>query len=177
MVNRQHFTTLIEPHMESLYRQAWRLCGNTADAEDLLQDLLIKLYPRLDEMTAIDKLRPWMARVLYRQFIDLKRSQNRSPIHLAVDNSADSDADQPLDELISHHSGPEQRLTQDHQQQRLITAIDQLNEEQRLVLTLHDVEGYTLPELSEILDCPLGTLKSRLHRARDKVKKVLRTED
>jgi len=177
MIARQHFTRLIEPHLKSLYRQAWRLCANKADAEDLLQELLIKLYPRLDEMTTIDKLRPWLARILYRQFIDLKRRQSRSPIHLAVDNSPGSETEYPLDELACSHPGPEQGLTQDDTRQRLLTAIEQLNDEQRLVITLHDMEGYTLPELSEILDCPLGTLKSRLHRAREKLRTGLSTED
>jgi len=175
MVNRQHFTALIEPHLSPLYHQAWRLCGNKADAEDLIQDLLIKLYPRMDEMAGIDKLRPWLARILYRQFIDFKRRQARSPLYLAVDNSTE-DSDQPLDEQACSGPDPAQSLELSIDQQHLLQAVNQLSDEHRLVLTLHDMEGYSLPELSEIIDCPLGTLKSRLHRARAKLRTALNRE-
>ena len=173
MINRRRFSALIEPHMESLYRQAWRLCGNTPDAEDLLQELMIKIYPRLDEAAKIDKLRPWMARILFNLFIDGKRRNTRSPLHLVVDNNPDSTPGPSLDEMASSHPGPEQCQAQDDSQRALLAAVARLNDEQRQVLTLHDMEGFTLLELSGILDCPLGTLKSRLHRAREKVKQDL----
>ena len=70
----------MRPHLQSLYRQAIRYTENRDDAEDLVQDLLLKLFPRLDELERIDRLPPWLARVLYRLFVDDFRRRQRSPI-------------------------------------------------------------------------------------------------
>ena len=74
------FERLIRPHLKRLYSLAYRFTGQRDDAEDLVQDLLLKLYPRLEEMQAIDKLSPWLSKVLYRQYVDQYRRKQRSPI-------------------------------------------------------------------------------------------------
>lgn len=71
------FAELLRPHVEYLYRLAWRFIASEADAEDLVQDLLLKLYPRTAELAAVEVLRPWLARVLYRQYVDTVRQQGR----------------------------------------------------------------------------------------------------
>lgn len=172
MSHQDEFTTLIKPYLPALYRQAKQLCANTVDAEDLFHDVMLKLYPLLDEMQAVENLKPWLARVLYRQFVDLKRRQARSPLHLVVDNHSE-DEDKRLNKLASPDPGPEQALIHTREQSQLLAALAQLNDAQQLVLSLHDVEGYTLPEISVIIDCPLGTLKSRLHRARERLRQLL----
>ncbi|MHB8745347.1 MAG: DUF423 domain-containing protein [Gammaproteobacteria bacterium] len=67
------FENLLRPHLEHLYRVAYRFAGNVCDAEDLVQDLLVKLYPKLSELTAVEQLRPWLARALYYHAIDKRR--------------------------------------------------------------------------------------------------------
>jgi len=79
--------------MSHLYRVAYRFTGAQADAEDLLQDLMIKVYQRPDDLDGVERLRPWLTRVMYRMFIDNRRRYARSPIHLAVDNNAGNDED------------------------------------------------------------------------------------
>ena len=79
------FVTLLRPYVEGMYRLAYRFCGAREDAEDLVQDLLVKLYPRLEELRGIDNLQSWLATVLYRQFVDRTRHHNRSPVHLTED--------------------------------------------------------------------------------------------
>ncbi|MFQ5488882.1 MAG: RNA polymerase sigma factor, partial [Gammaproteobacteria bacterium] len=71
--DQAHFERLLRPHLEQLYRLAYRFTGNATDAEDLVQDLLIKIYPRREELKQVEKLRPWLARVMYNLFIDHKR--------------------------------------------------------------------------------------------------------
>ena len=162
---RASFEELLASHMEPLYRTAYRFSGNQHDAEDLVQDLLIKLYPRHAELLKVERLRPWLTRVLYNLYVDSRRSEGRSPI--------ESGHDDLLDRQESGFDGPMQALHQESLQQRILQGMEQLGDDHRVLLILHDIESYTLPEVSEILGVPVGTLKSRLHRSRAKLKKIL----
>jgi RNA polymerase sigma factor (sigma-70 family) len=169
-----NFEDLLRPQVEYLYRLAWRFTGSVADAEDLVQDVLIKLYPRTQELLEIERLRPWLARVLYHQFVDSVRRQGRSPI---AEPAADTEGeDNPLDALPTMNDGPEEHAERSGWRERILRALDRLNPEQRAVVTMHDVEGYSLEELETILETPLGTLKSRLHRARQRLRALLPME-
>jgi len=169
-----NFEDLMRPEVDYLYRLAWRFTGSVADAEDLVQDVLIKLFPRTGELLDIERLRPWLARVLYRQFIDSVRRQARSPI-VELAQGAEPE-DNPLDALSTPNDGPEDHAERSGLRERLLRALDRLNAEQRAVVTMHDVEGYSLEELETMLETPLGTLKSRLHRARQRLRALLPME-
>lgn len=150
------FETLLAPHMEGLYRLAYRFTGDRGDAEDLVQELLTHLYPRRAELTQIRDLKPWLSRALYHRFVDTWRRRAHDPLRGAGDDDvlaalADPHADLQRDPLL---------------QARLNAALAALNADQRALVALHDIEGYTLEELETLLETPLGTLKSRLHRAR-----------
>ncbi len=149
------------------------MTGRHEDAEDLIQELLTKLYPRYKEMHEVERLRPWLIRVMYRLFIDQHRRQSRSPIDLAVDQGGIGDALDPLDSLPSQAGDPERETEEAGRTRQLLLAISCLSEDHRIVLSLHDIEGYTLEEMQIILDCPIGTLKSRLHRARVRLRALL----
>lgn len=165
--SNDEFVALLRPYVEGMYRLAYRFCGRREDAEDLVQDVLVKLYPRTRELHDIDNLQSWLATVLYRQFVDRTRHINRSPVQSSEDGTTpqlaeDDLANQPENLLLNQEAI-------DHVQQALL----QLNDDQRVLVVLHDVEGYKLTELQEMLDIPIGTLKSRLHRAREHLKKLL----
>jgi RNA polymerase sigma-70 factor (ECF subfamily) len=165
------FEALVRPHLLRLYRLAYRLTGSSADAEDLVQDVLVKIYPKKQELAAIEKLGPWLAKVLYRTFLDQQRRHKRSPLHLlAQAQEADCDL---LDFIASPGAGPEEISEQEETNRRLQAAINTLNPDQRHLCLLYYVEGYTLAELSEILDTPVGTLKSRIHRSREALRNLL----
>lgn len=170
---RSAFEILLHPHLKPLFRLAYRLTRSREDAEDLIQELLLKLYPRRDELMGVERLRPWLARVMYRIFIDNHRRYTRSPVHLAADYGTDDQIADPVDNLISPGGGPEEDTEQRVLTRHLIVVIDQLSEDHRHVLGLHDIEGYTLEEMQGILNCPIGTLKSRLHRARARLRELL----
>jgi RNA polymerase sigma factor (sigma-70 family) len=150
--------------MLRLYRVAYRLTRNSADAEDLVQDVLVKLYPKRRQLLEIEKLGPWVARVLYRTFLDQQRKNKRSPLDL-VSHAQNSEVD-ILDFIATSDSGPEKGVEQNEMKRKVDAALNSLNQDQRHLCLLYYVEGYTLPELEDILDTPVGTLKSRLHRAR-----------
>ena len=161
------FEQLLQPHLKQLYRLAYRFTGNRDDAEDLVQDLLLKLYPRMQELQSIEKPGPWLARVLYRQYIDRIRRQQRSPVQLMDNEEA------VYETHSSSDAQPMEVVDNEFKNRQLQQALQQLNEDQRLAIMLHDVEGYSLQEIQQMLDVSQGTLKSRLSRARSKLRENL----
>ncbi len=168
----EQFEQLIEPHLNHLYQLAFRFCNNQTDAEDLVQDVVIKLLPRSEEMCQIEKLRPWLAKVLYRLFIDQYRQRARSPLNLVAE-----DENKLFEQPSPSTQSPESETEADQSQKHLTEALQTLNADQRAVVLLHDVEGYTLSELENILDSPQGTLKSRLSRARSQLREYLQQNE
>ena len=168
------FETLIRPHAIPLYQFAYRLTGNEADAEDIVQDVFIKLFPKTVQMTFIDKLRPWLMRVLYNQFVDTKRQAARSAIDLRHNDQ--NVGENALEQLVDDNANPVTQLDNAHQSALLTQALNSLNDDQRALVHLYLIEGHTLKEASVILDVPLGTIKSRLDRAKSKLKMSLTME-
>ena len=163
------FEALLRPHVDHLYRVAYRLTGNPVAAEDLLQDVMLHFYPKYHELKNIDNVKSWLARSMYHLFIDNLRKNKRNPVTDAVDESV-------LAVVIDQNKAPERETEQELMQRRLNAALGQLNQDQHDVVVLHDMEGYTLTELAEVMATPVGTLKSRLHRARSSIRASLSVE-
>lgn len=155
------FERLLQPLLPTLYRVAYRYTGRREDAEDLVQELLTRLYPRLDELERVEALRPWLMKALYNAFVDGVRWRSRRP-----DANGEGLSVAPL-------TAAADTLRRLEDQQVLQRALDELSPEHRALVMLHLVEGYSLPELSLSLDVELGTLKSRLHRARARLRAAL----
>jgi RNA polymerase sigma factor (sigma-70 family) len=169
------FERLMREHVAPLYRAAYRWTGAVDRAEDLVQQLLVRLYPRLAELRELDRLRPWALRVMYRIFVDGIRRERASPVQFGAETVAEEGGgeDEPW---LDPGPGPAELAEQELTQECLLRAWERLGEDHRVVLSLHDIEDYSLPELSQIMDIPLGTLKSRLHRARARLRELLAAE-
>jgi RNA polymerase sigma-70 factor (ECF subfamily) len=163
----QHFEALVRPHVTALYRFAYRLLRDRADAEDLVQDVLTKLYARTGEMTEVRDLKPWLLRVVYHQFVDVLRKRRRSVVSVSEMNSL---------EVPDLARDPEHSFDVTQTARRVSHAVARLSRDQQVLVSLHLIDGCTLEEVSQVLDVPLGTLKSRLHRARAQLKKILQLE-
>jgi RNA polymerase sigma factor (sigma-70 family) len=171
------FERLLREHIPALYRSAYRWTGAVDRAEDLVQQLLLRLYPRLAELRELDQLRPWVLRVMYRIFVDQLRRERSSPVQFGADADADDEGSaSENDAWLDPGPGPQDLVEQEITQERLLRAWERLGEEHRVVLAMHDIEDYTLPELAQIMEIPLGTLKSRLHRARARLRELLAAE-
>ena len=169
------FERLLRPHVPALYRSAYRWTGAVDRAEDLVQQLLVRLFPRLAELRALEQVRPWALRVMYRIFVDELRRTRASPVQFGAD-ATDDGAGVEDEAWLDPGPEPAELVEQQLTQERLLRAWEQLGEEHRAVLSMHDIEDYTLPELAQIMDVPLGTLKSRLHRARARLRALLAEE-
>jgi RNA polymerase sigma-70 factor (ECF subfamily) len=163
------FEAMVGPHLENLYRLAYRFTGSAEDAEDLVQSLLVKLIPQERRMAQVDQLAPWLARALYYQFVDQARHRAGSPL-----DKTDGNAEETLGSLVADEAQqPQELVEQQLTRQRIGAALLRLPEEQRAIIAWHDIEGYTLEELAEQHGIPVGTLKSRLHRARARLRTLL----
>jgi RNA polymerase sigma-70 factor (ECF subfamily) len=165
----ERFAALVQPHYEVLYRTAYRLTRSTHDAEDLAQEVCARAYPRLDEIERLEQPRGWLLRVMYRLFVDWSRRYERT--HVASMETVDVLA------MASEEAGPAELAEMLLDGRHLDRAWQRLDREQRALLALHDVEGYTLEEINRITGLKEGTLKSRLHRARVRLGKFLRREE
>lgn len=165
------FEAMLRPHFDALYARAHRLTGNAADAEDLVQELCIRVFPRVDELAELDNPRAWMMRVLYRLFVDLARSRQRSPLR-----SVDADNVEAYLQTPSSEPGPQERTEAMLEQERLARAWRYLDGEQRALLVMQGIDGHSLAEMESITGLPQGTLKSRLHRARARLGRLLARE-
>jgi len=163
------FDRLVRPHFDRLYRLAYRLTGSKAEAEDLFQELLIKAFGKLEELADIDDPGSWLSRVMYNLFVDQHRRFARQRMHLVDEGHLAGDGLAGLPGSDSPVANNE-RLQQLNQ---LDAALQQLNEEQRIIVLLHDTEGYKLTEIQELTGAPVGTIKSRLHRARARLREIL----
>ena len=144
--------------MSELYRLAYQYTGDPHSAEDLLQDTLVYICQREEKLLSLDPLKPWLMRCLYHRFVDHYRKTKRTV-------NTDS-IDEEVHDVASHCKELESQLIREE----VFEGLKGLNEVQRAVVTLFDMEGYSLQEVSSFLELPQGTVKSHLHRARKKLK-------
>ncbi len=167
---QEAFEAQIAPHVDHMYRLAVRFTGSSHAAEDLVQDVLIKVYRMRKQFTDLDQPRPWLSRVLYREFVDRWRREKRAPVNFSTLDSAEYDHQENLSD---DSCSPENEVAGMQLQKQLALAVAKLNDDQRTLIMFHDVEGYTLEELSVVLSVPIGTVKSRIHRARARLREIL----
>ena len=163
------FERLVRPHFDRLYRLAWRLTGSKAEAEDLFQELLITAFGLLDDIVKVEDPGPWLCRVMYNLFVDQHRRFSRQRMHLVDEGHLPGEG-------IAEFAGDLDPVADSERIERLKhldSALQELSEEHRLVVLLHDTEGYKLSEIKDITGVPVGTIKSRLHRARARLKEIL----
>jgi RNA polymerase sigma factor (sigma-70 family) len=172
------FDRLLRPLIPLLYRQAFRWTAARDQAEDLVQDLLVKIYPRLDELAALDDVQPWALRVMYRIFVDQHRRATNSPVRPAHELPAhgQGELENPWEHAPDESPQPPEQLERELLGRRLAAAWRVLGDDHRVVIAMHDIEGYRLEELAAMLETPVGTLKSRLHRARARLRELLTAE-
>jgi RNA polymerase sigma factor (sigma-70 family) len=163
---QDRFAKLIRQHYQVLYRAAYRLTRSSVDAEDLVQEVCLRAYPRLTEIESLEQPRGWLLRVLYRLFVDLRRRYERTNVR-AIDENEEFTSDEP---------SPAEEADRALDRWRIEDAWRYLNHEQRLLLVLHDVEGYSLAEIHTMTGIKDGTIKSRLHRARVRLGRLLQRD-
>lgn len=166
-IAQNRFDRLIKPHFDALFRAAYRLTGNTPDAEDLVQDVCMRAFPKLDELQNLEYVKGYLLRVQYRLFVDSARRRRRSPLQPM---SSEIEAS---DHMISAEPGPDEHVDALLANERLQRVWPKLERAQQALLALH-AEGYSLSELEHITGLSKNVLTARLHRARTRLAKLLK---
>ena len=165
--NAFSFKRLVEPHLDALYRAAFRLVRNDAEAQDLVQETCIRAYQRISELDESRHVKGWLLRVLHNVFVDETRRARRSPVTSLEEVGASSSP--CLD------PGPEEATYARQREEQLARAWSKLERDQRALLALR-AEGYGLSEIAEITGAAVTALSARLYRARQSLARYLEQE-
>jgi RNA polymerase sigma-70 factor (ECF subfamily) len=164
------FNQLIMAHQGTAYNVAYRVVGNQDAAADACQEAFLKAYKAINQYQG-GSFKGWLMRIVTNTCYDQLRYKSRRPATSLEDIMENPSPDSV--KLISQTEHPEERVLRDELSGLIQFGINQLPEDQRLVLVLNDVQGFSYQEIAEIIDQPLGTVKSRLSRARRRLRDFL----
>jgi RNA polymerase sigma-70 factor (ECF subfamily) len=166
------FEELLGRHLRSIYRVAYRLAGNADDAEDLMQEAVAEAFRAFDRYQPGTYFDRWVYRIMHRTHIDWIRRRGRRP-EISFDAPTSPEGD-PLLARLGDTAADPQHLTEARDLDGPIqAALDGLPPEFRTVVILADIEGLSYDEIAAMAACPVGTVRSRLHRARAALRAAL----
>ncbi len=172
---REIFSRDALPYLDALYSAALRYTRNPSDAEDLVQETFAKAFAAFHQYRPGTNLRAWLYRILTNTYINSYRREQRQPQQVSADAASGDDGSFSLyDRIASTTTAPAEvevleRLTDEEVRQ----ALADLPEQFRIAVYLADVEGFRYAEIAEIMDTPIGTVMSRLHRGRAALQRAL----
>jgi len=163
------FESLYHLHKRRVYSLCLRMTGNPASAEDLTQEAFLQLFRKIATFRGESAFSTWLHRMSVNVVLMQLRKKNLPVV--PIDETADTDEESPRKEP----GGPDERLTGSIDRLRLQRAVDELPPGYRTIFVLHDVEGYEHNEIAGMIGCSIGNSKSQLHKARLKLRELLRT--
>lgn len=174
---QKRFYDLLWPHRSAVLRTALILCGgNAAEADDLAQETMLKGFRSIDQFEPGTNATAWLCKILRNVRIDRLRSSSGSHVGLSLEDLHE----EPADRIATHSSADQQAVRNDPQvvleqfsDRQVIEALQKLPEDIRWTIFLVDVEGMDHQEAAQVLDVPVGTIKSRTHRGRTMLRQAL----
>ena len=175
MADQANFERDALEYSSQLYSAALRMTRNPADAEDLVQETFLKAYRAYHTFTEGTNLKAWLYRILTNTYINKYRKQKRRPAEVDLGDVQDLYLYRQIgsEESAEASQSVEQRVLDGLVESDIKEAVEELPENFRLPVLLADLEGFAYKEIAEILDIPIGTVMSRLHRGRKAMQKRL----
>ncbi len=165
------FTNETLPHRNALYNYALKISGNSDDAQDLVQETYYKAYRHFDKFESGTNSKAWMFMILKNSFINDYRKSKREPYKLDYEQIQNFYENVKSDRVQTNNL--DEDFYNDLLDDELTKAIDQLPTKMREVFLLCDLDGNSYEETAELVGCPIGTVRSRLHRARHMLQETL----
>lgn len=165
------FNEEIIPHLDALYNFGLRLTSDPNDAEDLVQDTIVKAYRFFDSYEKGTNAKAWLFRILKNSYINNYRKKSKKPQEVDYDEVASFY--ESIRAERTETSDMEDKMFRELIDDDISNALDQIPEDFRTVVLLCDVEDFTYEEIANMLDVPIGTIRSRLHRGRNLLKAEL----
>jgi len=162
------FEQLILQYEKRIYNYCYRMTNNQEDAEDLAQEVFIKVYKSLHSFKGSSQFSTWIYRIAYNTCVDKFRKEKMVLVSLTQNDEEDKDMDLP-----SHEPLPEDQIVSREQYQALRECISTLKPEYKTAVILRDIQNYTYEEIADILNIPLGTVKSHISRGRAALRDAL----
>ncbi len=167
------FDSKTMPYVDSLYNTAYRMTGNSQDAEDLVQETFFKAYKYYDKFEDGTNLKAWLFKILKNTFINNYRKRKLEPKSVEF-----SDIEESFERIVRHDPDdvpldPEAQYLSNVMDEGVKKALEALPHDYRMVVLLADLEDFSYKEIAEILECPVGTVMSRLYRGRKLLEKAL----
>lgn len=168
--NTRAFEQLVNMYQDRIYTLSCQLTGNRADAEDLAQNVFIKAYRSLPSFRNEADFGTWLYRIAVNLSINEKRKR-RPDVYL--DNPVQTREGEMPRMVASDTDSPEDAYEKKEFRSMIREALEELSAEHKAVLVLREIQGYSYDEIAVMLDCSLGTIKSRINRARQTLKKEI----
>jgi len=171
------FGDLVLRYQDRLFGTLVHILGSLEDARDTAQDAFVLAFQKLDSFRGDSAFYSWLFRIAYNAAMT-RRRKDRHSNHSSVEAAREQHGSEPQDERPS--ADPEYALQSEERQQLVRTALEELAEEYRVALVLKEMDGLRYDEIARIVDCPIGTVRSRIHRARqelrDKLSRAMKSE-
>jgi RNA polymerase sigma-70 factor (ECF subfamily) len=167
------FGALVRRYQDRLYNTAYRLVDNAEDAHDVVQEAFLSAYQSLENFKGDAQFFTWLYRIAVNTAISLKRKQ-RAVVSIDAGRNGESAIEPPDPSELSR---PGHALEQAEQERRVRHVLSRLSPEHRAVLIMKDMEGQKYETMAEVLDVPIGTIRSRLHRARLELRELLEKDE
>ncbi|MGB9804721.1 sigma-70 family RNA polymerase sigma factor [Desulfofundulus sp.] len=164
------FEQLVQMYQQKVYSLSYQLTGNHADAQDLAQEVFIRAFRSLDGFRFEADFGTWLHRITVNLWLNMKRRRGNVTL-VSLDEPVHTGDGEITREVAATAGDPEEELEEKEFRGLVGRALKELSAEQRAVLILREVEGYSYDEIARMLDVSLGTVKSRLNRARDALKR------
>jgi RNA polymerase sigma-70 factor (ECF subfamily) len=175
MADRATFAEQAMPFMSALYSAALRMTRNPSDAEDLVQETYLRAYRGFEGFREGTNLKAWLYKILTNTFINTYRAKKRRPEQVELDDVEDFYLFRRLGglEAVTAERTPENEVLDLIPDAEVKEALESLPEQFRMAVILADIEGFAYKEIAEILDVPIGTVMSRIHRGRKQLQRRL----